>query len=179
MLNSHFFSCFFLCLQDGKGFLTGELVWGKVKGFSWWPGMVVPWKTKSAPPGMRRVEWFGDGMFSEVRCTVQCAQAAEILHIRWMGFLHRFPLQIYTEGLLSFGTFNKCFCKNSFASLPMYKDAIFQIIEVRDQNVTKSKHVSPNTVLQRLFFRSTIFSVLFLLLYVLLATFSLPSNVTS
>lgn len=53
--------------QDGKGFLTGELLWGKVKGFSWWPGMVVPWKTKYSPPGMRRVEWFGDGMFSEVR----------------------------------------------------------------------------------------------------------------
>lgn len=95
-----------------------------------------------------------------------------------MGFLHHFPLQIYTEGLLSFGAFNKCFCKNSFASLPMYKEAIFQIIEVRDENVTKSKHVSPNTILQRLFFRSTIFSVPFLFLYVLLATFSLPSNVT-
>lgn len=57
---------FFLHLQDGKGFPTGELVWGKVKGFSWWPGMVMAWKTKSAPHGMRRVEWFGDGMFSEV-----------------------------------------------------------------------------------------------------------------
>lgn len=59
----------FFHLQDGKGFLTGELVWGKVKGFSWWPGMVMPWKSKSAPPGMRKVEWFGDGMFSEVRGT--------------------------------------------------------------------------------------------------------------
>uniref|UniRef100_A0AAQ5ZM14 DNA (cytosine-5-)-methyltransferase n=1 Tax=Amphiprion ocellaris TaxID=80972 RepID=A0AAQ5ZM14_AMPOC len=52
---------------DGKGFLAGELVWGKVQGFSWWPGMVMPWKTKCAPPGMRRVEWFGDGMFSEAK----------------------------------------------------------------------------------------------------------------
>lgn len=42
-------------------------MWGKLKGFSWWPGMVTSWKTKSPPPGMRRVEWFGDGMFSEVR----------------------------------------------------------------------------------------------------------------
>lgn len=61
---------FLFWLQDGKGFLTGELVWGKIKGFSWWPGMVVPWKTKCAPVGMRRVEWFGDGMFSEVRSTM-------------------------------------------------------------------------------------------------------------
>uniref|UniRef100_A0A671VLU0 DNA (cytosine-5-)-methyltransferase n=1 Tax=Sparus aurata TaxID=8175 RepID=A0A671VLU0_SPAAU len=88
---------------DGKGFLTGELVWGKVKGFSWWPGMVMSWKTKSSPPGMRRVEWFGDGMFSE----------------------------IYTDGLQPFSAFTKCFCKNSFASLPVYKEGIFQILEVR------------------------------------------------
>ncbi|XP_070695072.1 DNA (cytosine-5-)-methyltransferase 3 beta, duplicate a [Pempheris klunzingeri] len=96
--------------QDGKGFLTGELVWGKVKGFSWWPGMVMPWKTKSAPPGMRRVEWFGDGMFSE----------------------------IYTEGLVPFSAFTKCFCKNSFASLPVYKEAIYQIIELAGERCGKS-----------------------------------------
>ncbi|KAM7405121.1 hypothetical protein PAMP_012406 [Pampus punctatissimus] len=96
--------------QDGKGFLTGELVWGKVKGFSWWPGMVMPWKTKSSPPGMRRVEWFGDGMFSE----------------------------IYTESLMSFNAFTKCFCKNSFASLPVYKEAIFQIIELAGERCGKS-----------------------------------------
>ncbi|XP_051281424.1 DNA (cytosine-5-)-methyltransferase 3 beta, duplicate a isoform X3 [Dicentrarchus labrax] len=96
--------------QDGKGFPTGELVWGKVKGFSWWPGMVMPWKTKTAPPGMRRVEWFGDGMFSE----------------------------IYTEGLQAFSAFTKCFCKNSFASLPTYKEAIFQIIELAGERCGKS-----------------------------------------
>uniref|UniRef100_A0A4W6EDZ1 DNA (cytosine-5-)-methyltransferase n=1 Tax=Lates calcarifer TaxID=8187 RepID=A0A4W6EDZ1_LATCA len=96
--------------QDGKGFLAGELVWGKVKGFSLWPGMVMPWKTKLAPPGMRRVEWFGDGKFSE----------------------------IYTEGLLPFSAFTKCFCKNSFASLPIYKEAIYQIIELAGERCGKS-----------------------------------------
>ncbi|XP_068598946.1 DNA (cytosine-5)-methyltransferase 3A-like [Brachionichthys hirsutus] len=96
--------------RDGKGFLAGQLVWGKVKGFSWWPGMVMPWKNKSSPPGMRRVEWFGDGMFSE----------------------------IYTEGLVSFGAFAKCFCKNSFDGLPVYKEAIFQIIELAGERCSKS-----------------------------------------
>uniref|UniRef100_A0A4W6EG91 DNA (cytosine-5-)-methyltransferase n=1 Tax=Lates calcarifer TaxID=8187 RepID=A0A4W6EG91_LATCA len=91
-------------------FLAGELVWGKVKGFSLWPGMVMPWKTKLAPPGMRRVEWFGDGKFSE----------------------------IYTEGLLPFSAFTKCFCKNSFASLPIYKEAIYQIIELAGERCGKS-----------------------------------------
>ncbi|KAM8864274.1 DNA (cytosine-5-)-methyltransferase 3 beta, duplicate a isoform 2-T2 [Spinachia spinachia] len=99
-----------MAYQDGKGFPTGELVWGKVKGFSWWPGMVMPWKSKSWPLGMRRVEWFGDGMFSES----------------------------YIESLLTFRNFNKCFCKNSFASLPIYKEAIYQIIELASERCEKS-----------------------------------------
>uniref|UniRef100_H3D4L6 DNA (cytosine-5-)-methyltransferase n=1 Tax=Tetraodon nigroviridis TaxID=99883 RepID=H3D4L6_TETNG len=96
--------------QDGKGFLTGELVWGKVHGFSWWPGLVMPWKSKSSPAGMRKVEWFGDGTFSKIS----------------------------TEGLVSFGVFSKCFCKDSFSSLPLYKDAIFQIIELAAERCFKS-----------------------------------------
>uniref|UniRef100_A0A8C5FI89 DNA (cytosine-5-)-methyltransferase n=1 Tax=Gadus morhua TaxID=8049 RepID=A0A8C5FI89_GADMO len=96
--------------QDGKGFLTGELVWGSLKGFSMWPGLVVPWKAKSAPPGMRRVEWFGDGMFSEIP----------------------------SSGLLPFHAFTRCFCKNSYASLPTYKDAIYQIIELAGERCRKS-----------------------------------------
>jgi len=55
--------------QDNKGFGIGELVWGKIKGFSWWPGMVVPWRAtgkRQASHGMRWLQWFGDGKFSEV-----------------------------------------------------------------------------------------------------------------
>uniref|UniRef100_A0A4W5KQ26 DNA (cytosine-5-)-methyltransferase n=1 Tax=Hucho hucho TaxID=62062 RepID=A0A4W5KQ26_9TELE len=97
--------------QDGKGFPTGELVWGKVKGFSWWPGLVVLWKSNKTPPvSMRRVEWFGDSMFSE----------------------------IYTERLLRFAAFAKCFCKNSYASLPTYKDAIYQVLELAGERCEKS-----------------------------------------
>ncbi|KAK2109815.1 DNA (cytosine-5)-methyltransferase 3B, partial [Saguinus oedipus] len=54
--------------QDGKEFGIGDLVWGKIKGFSWWPAMVVSWKATSkrqAMSGMRWVQWFGDGKFSE------------------------------------------------------------------------------------------------------------------
>ncbi|CAB1329908.1 unnamed protein product [Coregonus sp. 'balchen'] len=97
--------------QDGKGFPIGELVWGKVKGFSWWPGLVVLWKSNKTPPvSMRRVEWFGDSMFSE----------------------------IYTERLLHFAAFAKCFCKNSYASLPTYKDAIYQVLELAGERCGKS-----------------------------------------
>ncbi|KAI1890264.1 hypothetical protein AGOR_G00151930 [Albula goreensis] len=88
--------------QDGRGFDMGELVWGKVKGFSWWPGLVMGWRSKQAQLGMRRVEWFGDGKFSE----------------------------ICIERLLPFAAFPKCFCANSFTSLPLYKDAIYHVLEL-------------------------------------------------
>uniref|UniRef100_A0A8C7PEM0 DNA (cytosine-5-)-methyltransferase n=1 Tax=Oncorhynchus mykiss TaxID=8022 RepID=A0A8C7PEM0_ONCMY len=94
-----------------SGMKKRELVWGKVKGFSWWPGLVVLWKSNKAPPvSKRRVEWFGDGMFSE----------------------------IYTERLLPFAAFAKCFCKNSYASLPTYKDAIYQVLELAGERCEKS-----------------------------------------
>ncbi|NXE00707.1 DNM3B methyltransferase, partial [Chaetorhynchus papuensis] len=56
--------------QDGKDFGIGELVWGKIKGFSWWPAIVVSHRAtakRQAVSGMRWVQWFGDGKFSEVR----------------------------------------------------------------------------------------------------------------
>ncbi|NXG51130.1 DNM3B methyltransferase, partial [Psilopogon haemacephalus] len=56
-------------LQDGKDFGIGELVWGKIKGFSWWPAIVVSHRAtakRQAATGMRWVQWFGDGKFSEV-----------------------------------------------------------------------------------------------------------------
>nr|AYE92132.1 DNA (cytosine-5-)-methyltransferase 7 [Gobiocypris rarus] len=96
--------------QDGKGFAIGELVWGKVKGFSWWPGLVVAWKGRVLPVSMRRVEWFGDGMFSE----------------------------IHTEGLLPFSTFAKCFCSKSYEGLPTYKNAIYQILELAGERCGKT-----------------------------------------
>ncbi|MBN3275186.1 DNM3B methyltransferase, partial [Polyodon spathula] len=83
------------------GFRVGELIWGKVKGFSWWPGLVAGWPYKQAPVSMRRVEWFGDGMYSE----------------------------IYTEMLLPFAAFSECFSNTSYVDLPAYKDAIFQSLE--------------------------------------------------
>lgn len=65
-----------VCLQDGKDFGIGELVWGKIKGFSWWPALVVSYRVTSkrqAISGMRWVQWFGDGKFSEVSPTARVA----------------------------------------------------------------------------------------------------------
>uniref|UniRef100_A0A6Q2XQQ2 DNA (cytosine-5-)-methyltransferase n=1 Tax=Esox lucius TaxID=8010 RepID=A0A6Q2XQQ2_ESOLU len=88
--------------EDGKGYTVGELVWGKVEGYSLWPGIVQPWKREQPAVGIRKVEWFGDGMFSEIQC----------------------------QELLPFGAFAQYFCPNSFATLVTYRDAIFQSLQL-------------------------------------------------
>uniref|UniRef100_A0A8C8MKZ0 DNA (cytosine-5-)-methyltransferase n=1 Tax=Oncorhynchus tshawytscha TaxID=74940 RepID=A0A8C8MKZ0_ONCTS len=87
---------------DEKGYNVGDLVWGRIGGFSLWPGTVQPWKGRQAAKSIRKVEWFGDGMLSEKN----------------------------TRGLLPFGSFAQCFCTNSFATLVTYRDAIFQSLQV-------------------------------------------------
>uniref|UniRef100_A0A8C6UN87 DNA (cytosine-5-)-methyltransferase n=1 Tax=Neogobius melanostomus TaxID=47308 RepID=A0A8C6UN87_9GOBI len=57
------------CSQDGRGFGIGNLVFGKLRGFSWWPGRIVSWWMSGrsrAADGTRWVMWFGDGKFSVV-----------------------------------------------------------------------------------------------------------------
>lgn len=70
-------------LQDGRGFGIGELVWGKLRGFSWWPGRVVSWwmtGRSRAAEGTRWVMWFGDGKFSVVSVQSQWQCFWSIFH---------------------------------------------------------------------------------------------------
>ncbi|KAL1021359.1 hypothetical protein UPYG_G00012300 [Umbra pygmaea] len=95
--------------QDGKGYLEGELIWGKVEGYSLWPGIVQEWKRRLPAVGIRKVEWFGRGMFSEINC----------------------------KGLLPFGSFAQYFCPNSFATMVTYRDAIFQSLQLAGSRCKK------------------------------------------
>ncbi|XP_010767917.1 DNA (cytosine-5)-methyltransferase 3B-like, partial [Notothenia coriiceps] len=91
--------------QDNKGFGLGDLVWGKIKGFSWWPGIVVTWRAtgkRQASHGMRWLQWFGDGKFSEVSA----------------------------DKLDSITAFPKFFSQPSYTKLASYRRAIFQALEV-------------------------------------------------
>ncbi|XP_023652416.1 DNA (cytosine-5)-methyltransferase 3B-like isoform X1 [Paramormyrops kingsleyae] len=91
--------------KDSKGFAVGELVWGKIRGFSWWPGMVVTWRAtgrRQATHGMRWLQWFGDGKFSEVSA----------------------------DKLDSIMAFPKYFSQASYAKLASYRRAVFQALEV-------------------------------------------------
>uniref|UniRef100_A0A4W5Q2G0 DNA (cytosine-5-)-methyltransferase n=1 Tax=Hucho hucho TaxID=62062 RepID=A0A4W5Q2G0_9TELE len=92
--------------KDNKGFDIGELVWGKIKGFSWWPGIVVTWRAtgkRQATHGMRWLQWFGDGKFSEVSA----------------------------DKLDSITAFPKFFNQASYTKLTSYRRAIFQMASLR------------------------------------------------
>uniref|UniRef100_A0AAR2M508 DNA (cytosine-5-)-methyltransferase n=1 Tax=Pygocentrus nattereri TaxID=42514 RepID=A0AAR2M508_PYGNA len=99
--------------NDNKGFGIGELVWGKIKGFSWWPGMVVPWRAtgkRQASHGMRWLQWFGDGKFSEVSA----------------------------DKLDSITAFSKFFNQSSYTKLASYRRAIFQALEMASIRAEKT-----------------------------------------
>ncbi|XP_034029359.1 uncharacterized protein LOC117513134 [Thalassophryne amazonica] len=80
---------------------VGELVWGWVEGYSPWPGIIRPCQRKEKIPGKRMVEWFGQGICS----------------------------QISVNNLKLFANFAQSFCANSFATMASYQDAIFQCLQ--------------------------------------------------
>lgn len=99
--------------NDNKGFGIGELVWGKIKGFSWWPGIVVTWRItgkRQASHGMRWLQWFGDGKFSEVSA----------------------------DKLDSITAFSKFFSQASYTKLASYRRAVFQALEMAGVRAEKT-----------------------------------------
>uniref|UniRef100_A0AAQ5ZW88 DNA (cytosine-5-)-methyltransferase n=1 Tax=Amphiprion ocellaris TaxID=80972 RepID=A0AAQ5ZW88_AMPOC len=99
--------------NDNKGFGIGELVWGKIKGFSWWPGIVVTWRAtgkRQASHGMRWLQWFGDGKFSEVSA----------------------------DKLDSITAFPKFFSQASYTKLASYRSAVFQALEMASSRAEKT-----------------------------------------
>ncbi|XP_045430313.1 DNA (cytosine-5)-methyltransferase 3B isoform X5 [Pipistrellus kuhlii] len=109
--------------QDGKEFGIGDLVWGKIKGFSWWPAMVVSWKVTSkrqAMSGMRWVQWFGDGKFSEVSA----------------------------DKLVALGLFSQHFNLATFNKLVSYRKAMYHALEKARVRAGKTFPSSPGDSLE-------------------------------
>ncbi|XP_065267520.1 DNA (cytosine-5)-methyltransferase 3B-like, partial [Emys orbicularis] len=111
--------------QDGKDFGIGELVWGKIKGFCWWPAIIISYRVtfkRQAISGMRWVQWLGDRKFSEV--------SADKL-VGLMAFRQYF----------NYSTFNK---------LVFYRRAIHYALEVAKSQAGKmfpeppAKRLKPN-----------------------------------
>ncbi|KAL1785381.1 DNA (cytosine-5)-methyltransferase 3B isoform X3 [Sigmodon hispidus] len=109
--------------QDDKEFGIGDLVWGKIKGFSWWPAMVVSWKATSkrqAMPGMRWVQWFGDSKFSEISA----------------------------DKLMALGLFSQHFNLATFNKLVSYRKAMYHTLERARVRAGKSFPSSPGDSLE-------------------------------
>ncbi|XP_016353374.1 DNA (cytosine-5)-methyltransferase 3A-like isoform X4 [Sinocyclocheilus anshuiensis] len=106
--------------EDGRGFGIGELVWGKLRGFSWWPGRIVSWWMTSrsrAAEGTRWVMWFGDGKFSVV-----CV-----------------------EKLLPLSTFCTSFHQPTYNKQPMYRKAIYEVLQTASMRAGKPFPVCVST----------------------------------
>ncbi|XP_061551694.1 DNA (cytosine-5)-methyltransferase 3A isoform X1 [Phycodurus eques] len=106
--------------EDGRGFGIGDLVWGKLRGFSWWPGRIVSWwmtGRSRAAEGTRWVMWFGDGKFSVV-----CV-----------------------EKLLPISCFNNAFHQPTYNKQPMYKKAIYEVLQVASSRAGKTFALRPDS----------------------------------
>nr|XP_046268743.1 DNA (cytosine-5)-methyltransferase 3A isoform X3 [Scatophagus argus] len=106
--------------EDGRGFGIGELVWGKLRGFSWWPGRIVSWwmtGRSRAAEGTRWVMWFGDGKFSVV-----CV-----------------------EKLLPLSSFHNAFHQPTYNKQPMYKKAIYEVLQVASSRAGKAFMACPDS----------------------------------
>ncbi|NXV75592.1 DNM3B methyltransferase, partial [Atlantisia rogersi] len=109
--------------QDGKEFGIGELVWGKIKGFSWWPAIVVSYRAtakRQAVSGMRWVQWFGDGKFSEVSA----------------------------DKLVGLVAFRQHFNSSTFNKLVSYRRAVYHALEVARSRSGKTFATSPGESLE-------------------------------
>ncbi|XP_034051165.1 DNA (cytosine-5)-methyltransferase 3A-like isoform X3 [Thalassophryne amazonica] len=106
--------------EDGRGFGIGELVWGKLRGFSWWPGRIVSWwmtGRSRAAEGTRWVMWFGDGKFSVV-----CV-----------------------EKLMPLSSFSNAFHQPTYNKQPMYKKAIYEVLQVASSRAGKAFMACPDS----------------------------------
>uniref|UniRef100_A0A8L0DT43 DNA (cytosine-5-)-methyltransferase n=1 Tax=Oncorhynchus mykiss TaxID=8022 RepID=A0A8L0DT43_ONCMY len=98
--------------KDGRGFGLGCLVFGKLRGFSWWPGRIVSWVMSGrsrAAEGTRWVMWFGDGKFSVV-----CV-----------------------EKLMPLSSFSSAFHQPTYNKQPMYRRAIYEALQVASKRAGK------------------------------------------
>ncbi|KAJ0062900.1 hypothetical protein NL108_008228, partial [Boleophthalmus pectinirostris] len=106
--------------EDGRGFGIGELVWGKLRGFSWWPGRIVSWYMTGrsrAAEGTRWVMWFGDSKFSVV-----CV-----------------------EKLMPLSCFSNAFHQPTYNKQPMYRKAIYEVLQVASSRAGKAFRSCPDS----------------------------------
>lgn len=60
--------------NDGRYIHVGDIVWGKIQGFPWWPGRVLTISVSQRDNGLvitqvAQVSWFGSSTMSHMQCT--------------------------------------------------------------------------------------------------------------
>ncbi|XP_061184075.1 PWWP domain-containing protein 2A-like [Saccostrea echinata] len=60
--------------NDGRTIHVGDIVWGKIKGFPWWPGRVLSISVSERDGGivirrLAHVSWFGSSTMSHIQCS--------------------------------------------------------------------------------------------------------------
>ncbi|XP_072386915.1 uncharacterized protein [Diabrotica undecimpunctata] len=53
---------------DGVRLLVGDVVWGKVHGFPWWPGKILTMTTSGTHAPQAHVAWYGSSTSSVMQC---------------------------------------------------------------------------------------------------------------
>lgn len=133
--------------QDGRGFGIGELVWGKLRGFSWWPGRIVSWwmtGRSRAAEGTRWVMWFGDGKFSVVSGTCSMGGSGSPRVHKAYPHPDSWPRplpQVCVEKLLPLSSFASAFHQATYNKQPMYRKAIYEVLQVGGAGTSSARKV--------------------------------------
>ncbi|VEN38485.1 unnamed protein product [Callosobruchus maculatus] len=53
---------------DGVRLLVGDVVWGKIRGFPWWPGKILTMTNSSNQGPQAHVAWYGSSTSSLMQC---------------------------------------------------------------------------------------------------------------
>ncbi|XP_071953679.1 DNA (cytosine-5)-methyltransferase 3C-like isoform X2 [Antedon mediterranea] len=86
-------------------FMIGDLVWGKIRSYPYWPALVVfriPNSDILPSPGSRWVKWFGDGKYSHVK----------------------------VDEMFSFGMFDSHYQPSYSKKFKLYQKAVYQALKV-------------------------------------------------
>lgn len=74
MMKIHTSSVSKCSIPDGRKLQTGDIVWGKVKGFPWWPGRIMTINVSQKDNAVvirqiAQVAWFGSSTMSHISCS--------------------------------------------------------------------------------------------------------------
>ncbi|KAK2570266.1 DNA (cytosine-5)-methyltransferase 3A [Acropora cervicornis] len=105
--------------ENGATFVHGQLIWGRLKGYDWWPGLIVSHlEAQKAPPALSNhwIKWFGDNKLSLL--PFQCLR----------------PFSKFKESLIP------------SKMRGIYKRAVFDSLETKKKTATRRAKAGPEQI---------------------------------